>query len=1352
MKKKSIVIAALGLVVLVAGVVYYQKKIAPTRIAFVNFQDFQVNQIIEVNENTYIKIDHIKVKDGQLPDIRGYAAMYLFAHGRLNLSEQNIETIRKAGQSGMKVYLYAPIPVEELSNLTPEDKKYIETCLKNGGNKNLRSMLNYTRRVLDGKTMFTEEVEEPYVYPKDYFYAPGEDEVFTSLESYEAYYKGTERYTEGGPKVLLISQILGMSSGKGFLKPLIASLEKRGLNVYPVSSFRKRLQFAKAVDPDLVVYIPHGRFAGTKGVAWLEGQNIPMLSPVVVFAPYDDWLQDQRGMDGGMLSQNVVMPELDGGAVPYAIAAQFENERGLMLFEGLPKRIDRFTSLAERVIKLKTTPNKDKKLVVFYYKGAGKNALVAEGLEIVPSLWNLLNKLKAAGYDTGPLPATSDELFERIQAEGPVLGDYALGTFEDWIKGGKPALVKTDEYVQWLQEYCQPEMLEDLERDQGPAPGEHMTTVKDGVSYMAIARVQFGNVVLLPVPGGGSVDETNEDISQMPHGGSTAPPYAYLASYLWAREGFNADAVMHFGTHGSVEFTPWKQVALSEYDWPDALLGGIPHYYVYNISNIGEALVAKRRSYAVMNTHITPPMMQSEVYGDIEALDDAFERYWTSQQPLLKAEHKKTIRSLIAKADLEKDLEMDIPADPAAVSDAQLRKIHHYLHDIEQAKVTKGLHVLGQAYTEAEAYETLQQMSIDYLAHNLSKMDLIKGRATQEQVDDAHYFEDHYRYPAFEMIEKIFKKSAEPDAFITAEDKAILEADRKNADPLKTPTREELDYLKALKGYAETLQSIRAYHKAIVDSPTVEMDTIVNALGGGYVLPQSGGDPVVNPNSIPSGRNTYGISAESTPTPEAWEVGKMLVDQMIAAHRERTGDYPNKVAFTLWSSEFVRQEGTTIAEVLYLLGVEPVRNARGRVHDVQLIPIEQLKRPRIDVVVQTSGQFRDLAASRIYLINKAVALASTADDGPDYPNRVREGTVAAETVMKQKGASPADAKELSTLRVFGGLNGSYSTGIMGMVEAGDRWEEDSEIAERYLYNMGAVYDKEHWGRYQPGMFEAALQNTDTVLQPRSANTWGPLSLDHVYEFMGGMNLAVRHVTGENPTSYFSDMRNPTKPVIQNAKQAIWAEARTTMLNPKYIAALQEEGASAADTFAETIRNTYGWEVMQPELIDEAVWDKYNEVYIEDKHDLKIQEFFREKNPYALQEMTAVMLETARKGYWNPDPEVLRNIAELHAQLVEEFEAGCSGFVCDNAKLREMISQALNAESKQAYLANIEAVRVASEQAEAAEGVTLSKEDVTQTSPALNVDKPASRWAPIIAAIVVFGVIVGVMIRKRQQVV
>jgi cobaltochelatase CobN len=456
----------------------------------------------------------------------------------------------------------------------------------------------------------------------------------------------------------------------------------------------------------------------------------------------------------------------------------------------------------------------------------------------------------------------------------------------------------------------------------------------------------------------------------------------------------------------------------------------------------------------------------------------------------------------------------------------------------------------------------------------------------------------------------------------------------------------------------------------------------------------------------------YSVDAERTPSEEAWKVGKKLAESLLEKEKERKGHYPQKISFTLWSTNFISTEGATIAQIFYLLGVEPVRDGFGTVRNLKLIPAEELGRPRVDVVVQTSGQLRDLAASRLELINKAIAMAAEAKDA-DSLNYVKKGLIDAEKYLLDQGFSPLDARKFAAKRVFGGINGNYGTGIMGRVEKGDSWDDEKQLAEQYINNMGAVYGgNEDWGAFRKGVFEAALQNTETVVQPRSSNTWGPLSLDHVYEFMGGINLAVRNVTGNDPSAYFNDFRNVSRPRMQELKEAIGVETNSTVFNPKYIKELLDGEASSMEHFAETFRNTYGWNVMKPDAIDNFIWDTYHDIYVNDKLDLKVRERFETENPWALQEMTAVMLETARKGYWKASQKQLQELSQLHAELARDHEAGCSGFVCDNARLRSFIAQNLPGDLSGDYQKAIDQARNI-QIANNSENVVLKKEEDQQ---------------------------------------
>lgn len=568
----------------------------------------------------------------------------------------------------------------------------------------------------------------------------------------------------------------------------------------------------------------------------------------------------------------------------------------------------------------------------------------------------------------------------------------------------------------------------------------------------------------------------------------------------------------------------------------------------------------------------------------------------------------------------------------------------------------------------------------------------------------------------------------------------------------KEYTKEQIARATAIMEVERAVKNVNLYRTALLESPAKELESMMNALAGGYTQPSPGGDPIANPNTLPTGRNLYAINAEATPSEAAWEKGIRLANNTIEMYKSRHHDsIPRKVSYTLWSSEFIETEGATVAQILYMLGVEPIRDAFGRVNDIRLIPSKELGRPRIDVVVQTSGQLRDLAASRLFLINRAVEMAAAAKDDM-YENQVAAGIVETERALIEKGLTPKDAREMSAYRVFGGVNGGYGTGIQGMVEAGDRWENEKEIAGTYLHNMGAYYGSEkNWEAFRQYAFEAALTRTDAVVQPRQSNTWGALSLDHVYEFMGGMNLAVRNVTGKDPDAYLSDYRNRNNVRMQEVKEAIGVESRTTILNPAYIREKMKGDAGAASSIAEIVQNTYGWNVMKPQAIDQQLWNDIYDVYVKDKYHLGTQGYFEGKNPAALQNMTAVMLETARKGYWKASPQQLKAVAELHTGLVAKYGTSGGGFADNNAKLQDFITANVSAPQAAGYKQRIDGMKEAAlADGTVQKGMTLKKSTVNASSQPEEETNKLSSTVVISVVLAAFIILLMILKRKRSQ--
>ena len=1465
MKKRRILIVAAVAALLLIGFGVWSKWLSTTRIAFVNYQTITLGQIARANDNPLVKIENLTAED--LAKADGYDMVFVQAMG-LRLTEEQRTELEKAMKGGTPVVsTMITNPDNDFCSVDTADANRLKAYIDNGGRENYRNLLSYVRKHIDKKIIYAPEagkvVERIYglIYHADPDRPDDEDKQFNSVAEYNKFLKEKGLWKDNAPAVIITGSM-------GEPKELIAELEKTGNVVYPVNSVQKFVenQHADSVNVSAIINMAHGRL-GDAFVDYLKRVNVPFFAPLNVNRLEKKWESDNMGMNGGFLSQSVVTPEIDGALRPFALFAHYVGKDDLEYVAAMPERLGTFVQTVNNYIGLKHKPNSQKRVAIYYYKGPGQNAMTAGGMEVGPSLYNLLLRLKQEGYNVAGLPDSAEGLMQAIQRQGAVFNLYAKGAFDDFMKNGKPALVSKNDYDSWVKKTLRPEKYQEVVKANGEFPGEFMAT-PDG--KLAVARVQFGNVVLLPQNAAGKGDNA----FQIVHGTDAAPPHTYIASYLWTQYGFKADVLIHFGTHGSLEFTPKKQVALSNLDWPDRLVGAMPHFYLYTIGNVGEGLIAKRRSYAGLQSYLTPPFMESGMRGTYGELSSKLKLYTQNigKDKALLQQTSLAIKALVVRLGFHRDLGLDsVLTRPYTEED--ILRIDNFAEELSNEKITGQLYTLGVPYEAARINSSLLEMCTDPVAYSLFTLDKVRGKATEALLKRRSEFNSRYLYPAKALVQSLIGTSSEvTDAYVckvgnlspadlqrahkiyedlTAPSDMMkmmsgmgamgkkgkggsgmpagmgmpkgmgkmpsgmgksmpkghamqgghgsmppaahggkmpegmgkkpanmgekpsgmgkgMPAAAKSAhgksmsgmppkgmsgmgammkDKKKSYSKEDKAFAFAVRELERTLKSIGKYKQYLLASPQMELESMINAMNGGYTAPSPGGDPIVNPNTLPTGRNLFGINAEATPSEAAWEKGKQLAENTIEIYKRRhNGELPHKVSFTLWSGEFIETEGATIAQVLYMLGVEPIRDSFGRVSDLRLIPSKELGRKRIDVVVQTSGQLRDLAASRLFLINKAVEMAANAKDDA-FENEVSIGMKAAERHLTEKGVSPKEARKLALQRIFGGMNGNYGTGIQGMVMSGDRWEKREEIANTYINNMGTFYGSEKdWEQYNQYAFEAALTRTDVVVQPRQSNTWGALSLDHVYEFMGGLNLAVRHVTGKDPDAYLSDYRNKHNVRMQEVKEAIGVESRTTILNPVYIKEKMKGGASSAGGFAEVVENTYGWNVMKPKAIDKELWDEIYQVYVKDKYNLGTQAFFEQKNPAALQQITAVMLETVRKGMWKATPQQVADIAKLHVDLVKKYKPSGSAFVTDNAKLRNFIASKVEAKQGKEYQQQIDKMRNAA--ANADKGTVMKREDMSQQvekrAPLLSKGLLVGGAVLLLVALLVF------VVRKRRN--
>lgn len=1455
--KKTVWVGIGVTVLLVLLITFWNIWLSRTKIAFVNFQPIALQSFSQANDNAFIKLGDVSVKD--IEDLEEYDVIFVNGMG-LHVTAEQRAYLQDLANKGKPIYTtMATNPDNNISNFTVEETALVQSYMMYGGKRNYQSLLSFIRRNVDGKIWFTGTPEKTTEKPSNYLWFPSEDEEleFLSVADYVKFMNELGIYRPGKPNVIVTGQITDPSD---LVNALVA--EKK-YNVYPVNSMTRLQEYAEQIHPVAIINLAHGRL-GDDLVRYLEANNILLFDPLTINGLAEDWESDPMGMVGGFMSQSVVMPEIDGAIRTSVLFAQRKDKQGLLQPYAIPERLETFLRTFDHYLSLRFKSNAQKRVAIVYFKGPGQSALVASGMEVVPSLYNLLKSMREEGYNLHGLPTSEQEFGEQIKRYGSLFGAYAAGDAERFMKNGNPQLVSASDYEKWTCQSLRPDKTKEVNEVFGAFPGDH-NLLKTDDGKLAFPRLQYGNVVILPQPMAGE----GKDEFKIVHGTDQVPPHSYIAPYLWIQHGFKADALIHFGTHGSLEFTPKKQVALSSLDWPDRLVGELPHFYLYTIDNVGEAMTAKRRSYAGIVSYLTPPFHESKLRDTYKQLEEKLRAY--NGENADKTKLAVAIKSLVTSLGIDCDLNL---SNKNTLSDEDVTRIESYADELASEKVTGTPYILGIPYADNDIRTSVMGMTVDPIAYSRYHIDKLLGKAnpkvakskylfhdlyirpaetlaawlyvggqvsdamvcevtgiSQQQLDEAHEIIRQKNAPkgmlammmAMEKKEKDDKKHMEKHekSDVSATEKqsnsspftlhssiikvpapkngviskmmrhqmrkmmakkdpavmlevakkmgASLEALRKMENAMKKKmgngksaarsmqmgstqpryTRQQTELAEAIDQVETALRNVSNYRQLLVESPQREIDGLLAALSGGYTSPSPGGDPIANPNTLPTGRNLFAINAEETPTEDAWVKGIELAKNTLAEYQKRHhGQYPRKVSYTLWSGEFIQTGGATIAQVLYMLGVEPVRDRYGRVNDLKLIPSEQLGRPRIDVVVQTSGQLRDLAASRLFLISRAVDMAAAAED-KNQKNLVKEGVEASEHYLIDKGVTPKDARELSRHRVFGGANGGYGIGIQGMVEAGNKWNNERQIAETYIENMGVYYgDEESWQSYAHEAFAAALTHTDAVVQPRQNNTWGALSLDHVYEFMGGLNLAVRHVTGKDPDAYFSDYRNRNNYRMQDSKEAIAVEARSKLLNPSYVKEALKGGATSTDALAEMARNAYGWNVMKPKAVDKQLWDEMYEVYVNDKYDLGVKTQMGQINPAALEELTATMMETARKGYWKATPQQLAHIAKLHTEMVTKYGPSGTSFEATNSDLQRFIAKNADGSSAKQYqqtLTNMLQTQVSKN----AKGMLMEKKTSTSGDQIENSSASTLNTA-IVGVVLVLFIVSLIIIRKRHH--
>jgi len=1068
--------------------------------------------------------------------------------------------------------------------------------------------------------------------------------------------------------------------------------------------------------------------------------GVPVIQAVAASMGREQWEESLRGLSPVDTAMNVAIPELDGriNAPPVSFKRElssFEtNDLGVapQLYEPNPHGVARAVGLALRHAALRHKPNRDKRIAVVLSNANAKASRVgaAVGLDTPASVVRILRAMSEAGYEVGEIPASGDMLLHALIERGSYDRDV--------VTSAQLAMMLThvspDTAKQWVAELPEGRRAEMAGR-WGEPPGERYV---DASGNLALAGLTFGNVfVAIQPPRGYAMDP-----AAIYHSPELPPPYPFHALYRWLAEpvengGWGADAMVHVGKHGTLEWLPGKSVGLSESCFPDLFLGDMPLIYPFIINNPGEGAQAKRRAHAVIVDHLTPPMTTAEGYGEVEELSRLVDEYYQLEQldpsklPLLQQQIWELIKQARLDADLGQLLNRDSaahthPWDPQAhedgvpysISDMGARDFAHlienvngYLCELTSAQIRDGLHTLGEAPRDTQLIDTL--LSLVRLP-NLAVPSLREGVA------------DWFGLDLAAILDRLEVRVSEPGQ--TAGQPTVLRSPsgslngRENVESVLLPTaqvtREGLEGIvgRMLPTNADVLEAIDLVGRRLLGSlagqdygatdlsraiarvlgaeegrraarphpnPLAEGEgrgparievtlrfvcdvlvpnlrrtdeeilNLLRALDGRHVAAGPSGAPTRGMAQVlPTGRNFFTVDPRGLPTLAAWTVGQQLADALIERHVADEGRYPETVGISIWGTSLMRTHGDDVAEVMALIGVRPRWQPESRrLIGFDIIPLDELGRPRVDVVCRISGFFRDAFPELIALLDDAFRTVAAIDEPLDL-NVVRRHALAQTQQLETEGVRHQEAERRSMYRVFGSPPGAYGAGILPLIDARN-WKTDADLAEVYVNWGGYAYTAEAFGIDAREDFRSSLARVDAAVKNQDNREHDIFDSDDYFQYHGGMIAAIRSLAGRNPRRYFGDSADPQRARVRDLKEEALRVFRSRVVNPKWIASMRRHGYKGALEMAATVDYLFGYDATS-DVVDDWMYERVAQAYALEP---EVQAFFIESNPWALRDLTSRLMEAMDRGLWHdPTPEMREALQAAYLLAESDVES------------------------------------------------------------------------------------------------
>jgi cobaltochelatase CobN len=1010
-----------------------------------------------------------------------------------------------------------------------------------------------------------------------------------------------------------------------------------------------------------------------------EKLDVPVLQVILSGGSIEQWESQFQGLSPRDIGMNVALPEVDGRIITRAVsfkAVQTRNphlETDVVIYEPVSDRIEFVAKLAANWARLRSKPPQERRIALILANYPNRNGRLANGvgLDTPASCVEILQALHLAGYEVENPPAQGDELIQRLtdgvtnDPEGrELLPVHQSVSWEEYQKyfASLPPAVQQGITERWGMGNGEWGMENGEELSSSPIPNAQCP--------IPVPGIQLGNIFVGIQPARGY----DNDPSLNYHAPDLEPTHDYLAFYYWVRECFGADAVVHVGKHGNLEWLPGKSVALSSNCYPEVAFGALPHLYPFIVNDPGEGSQAKRRAQAVIIDHLTPPMTRAELYGSLQQLENLIDEYYEadSLDPSRLPVIRDRIHELVIKENLHLDLGIQNETEIFNSESLILNSIGGYLCELKEAQIRDGLHIFGQCPQGRQLRDLIvaiaripnrhssgitraiaQDWNLDFdpLTADLSmpsgEYSIVNGTECRTLGDIVEVLEEHAAF----LVEQLINQNSS--------------------------CRDAIHRVFAVEGDAIHRVStwIRDRLLPALQKTDQEITHLLHGLDGGYVPSAPSGAPTRGrPEVLPTGRNFYSVDIRAIPTETAWDIGRKAAETLVEYYTQEHGEYPKTLGLSLWGTATMRTGGDDIAEALALLGVRPVWDgAARRVVDFEILPLAILGRPRVDVTLRISGFFRDAFPNLIDLFDQAVSAVADLDEPPEQ-NPLADAVRQETDLWTNQGLTLEEAVVRSRYRIFGSRPGAYGAGLQGLIES-QNWTDDEDLARAYINwssyayssgagsrEQGAGEDKENNQFPIPNSqfpipnteaFKQRLSQMQVVLHNQDNREHDLLDSDDYYQFQGGLTAAVRSLQGKNPQTYFGDNSIPAQPRVRQLKEEISRVYRSRVVNPKWIAGVMRHGYKGAFEMAATVDFLFAYDATA-KCVEDYMYQGIVEAYLLDP---VVSEFIQQKNPYALRDIAEKLLEAHQRNLWEDvnigTLEALRNLVHQAEAVIEE---------------------------------------------------------------------------------------------------